>query len=291
MVLCTFVSNEKGVGDGGEWMNMNTTKQARSWTRSGKVTKGIELDREKADPEEYPSPEKESVSEESPPEEGRPSKRQNENKFIQGNDESSSTSWYNKEGLPEHRRVDREAFATLMARKPKTETTILPPMTATPRVKKVKTPKPPKVVKPKKPKKVKPPKGVSIRTQYIANLAVVCIHPIEITREGMEDFTLDGEGKLAYRGEADIENGLLDWRLWPRRIAAGPGYPERELSGPPKLTLKKWCAYCASRNLDTSGDREEMQERLRDYFRSSGGGYARGTAQYNARIASRPEEK
>ncbi|ESZ96226.1 hypothetical protein SBOR_3384 [Sclerotinia borealis F-4128] len=144
---------------------------------------------------------------------------------------------------------------------------ISPPKTATPKRKNIKTPKPPKTVKPPKAEKIKPPQGARIRTQYISTPTEIFIHPIEATHEDMEGFTLNGEGKLVYQGEANKEDGILKWCLKPRMISArSPSCPERYMTEPPKETLKKWRAYCAFRGLDPSGTREEMQRRLRDHF-------------------------
>ncbi|KAF7884953.1 hypothetical protein EAF00_010771 [Botryotinia globosa] len=135
-----------------------------------------------------------------------------------------------------------------------------------PREKKTKSPKSPKIITPRKSEKVKPPKGVIIRTKYIANPEAVFIPPIEIAHEDLADFTLDGEGELVYRGERNKDDGLLYWSLNHRIVSEKYDRPEAEYFEPPKETLKKWRAYCAFRGLDTSGTREEMQERLKDYF-------------------------
>lgn len=136
----------------------------------------------------------------------------------------------------------------------------------TPKAKKIETPKPPKIVTPKKPEKAKSPKGVIIRTEYVANPAAVFIPPVEITHDDLADFTLDGEGELVYQGERNKDDGLLYWSLNHRVVSEKHDRPEAEYFEPPKETLKKWRAYCVFRGLDTSGTREEMQERLKDYF-------------------------
>ncbi|TGO62614.1 hypothetical protein BCON_0018g00070 [Botryotinia convoluta] len=151
-------------------------------------------------------------------------------------------------------------------KKKKTSPPKSPRKTTTPKAKKTKTPKLPKIVTPKKPEKVKPPKGVIIRTEYVANPAAVFIHPIEITHEDLADFTLDGEGELVYQGERNKDDGLLYWSLNHRVVYEKYDRPEAEYFEPPKKTLKKWRAYCAFRGLDTSGTREEMQERLKNYL-------------------------
>ncbi|KAF7942743.1 uncharacterized protein EAE97_006197 [Botrytis byssoidea] len=151
-------------------------------------------------------------------------------------------------------------------KKNKTSPPKTPRKTTTPREKKTKSPKSPKIVTPKEPERVKPPKGVIVRTEYIANPAAVFIPPIEITHEDLADFTLDGEGELVYQGERNKDDGLLYWSLNHRIVSEKYDRPEAEYFEPPKETLKKWRAYCAFRGLNTSGTREEMQERLKDYF-------------------------
>ncbi|TGO35394.1 hypothetical protein BHYA_0160g00270 [Botrytis hyacinthi] len=151
-------------------------------------------------------------------------------------------------------------------KKNKTSPAKSPRKTTTPKAKRTKTPKPPKIVTPKRPEKVKPPKGVIIRTEYVANPAAVFIPPIEITHDDLADFTLDGEGELVYQGERNKDDGLLYWSLNHRIVSEKYDRPEAEYFEPPRETLKKWRAYCAFRGLDTSGTREEMQERLKDYF-------------------------
>ncbi|TGO16812.1 hypothetical protein BTUL_0024g00840 [Botrytis tulipae] len=146
-------------------------------------------------------------------------------------------------------------------KKNKTSPPKSPRKTTTPREKKTKSPKSPKIVTPKKPEK-----GVIIRTEYIANPAAVFIPPIEITHEDLMDFTLDGEGELVYQGERNKDDGLLYWSLNHRIVSEKYDRPEAEYFEPPRETLKKWRAYCAFRGLNTSGTREEMQERLKDYF-------------------------
>ncbi|KAI9647418.1 hypothetical protein NHQ30_003803 [Ciborinia camelliae] len=199
-----------------------------------------------------------SYKEQSGSEEEPPLKRQKQNNATQHEIESSSSP--------------QPSLLPVQAR------TTLNPQTITPKEKQVKTPQ-----TPQKAKKDKPPKGVYIRTKYISNPAAVFIHPIEVVHKDMKDFTWNGEGELVYQGEADKESGLLKWTLG-HRIIAKPGYPERELTDPPKETLKKWRAYCAFRGLDPTGTREEMQQRLRVYFDSAV--YARDTPKYEAKMES-----
>ncbi|KAF5876114.1 uncharacterized protein Bfra_002514 [Botrytis fragariae] len=179
-----------------------------------------------------------------------PSKRQKHSAAASGNEKSSSSP----------------GTTLTTPKKKKTSPPESPRKTTTPRAKKTNTPKPPKIVTPRKVERAKPPKGVIIRTEYVANPAAIFIHPIETTHQDLTDFTLDGEGELVYQGERNKEDGLLYWSLNHRVVSEKYDRPEAEYFEPPKEKLKKWRAYCAFRGLDTSGTREEMQERLKDYF-------------------------
>ncbi|KAF7933504.1 hypothetical protein BELL_0527g00050 [Botrytis elliptica] len=181
-----------------------------------------------------------------------PSKRQKQSDAASGHGKSSSSP----------------GKTLTTPKKRKTNPPKSPRKTTTPKSKKTKTPVPPKIVTPKKPEKVKSPKGVIIRTEYVANPAAVFIHPIEVTRENLPDFTLDGEGELVFQGERNKDDGLLYWSLNHRVVCEEYYRPEAEYFEPPRETLKKWRAYCAFRGLDTCGTRNEMQERLKAYFES-----------------------
>ncbi|TGO23269.1 hypothetical protein BPAE_0138g00220 [Botrytis paeoniae] len=249
-------SKGKGVNRGGISTKINSkTSTLMNWLRSGKSTNATASygEKDKLRPEAILGSEdqlgledilgsgEDSVSEEREvtkynsilEEDEPPSKRQKQSAAASGNEKSLSS--------------------------PGTTLT-------TPKKKKANTPKPPKTVTSRKPEKVKPPKGVIIRTEYVANPAATFIHPIEITHEDLMNFTLDGEGELVYQGERDKDDGLLYWSLNHRVVSEKYDRPEAEYFEPPKETLKKWRAYCAFRGLDTSGTREEMQERLKDYF-------------------------
>ncbi|KAF7899119.1 uncharacterized protein EAF01_008332 [Botrytis porri] len=190
-----------------------------------------------------------------------------EYKSISEENETPSKRQKQSDAASDNRKLLSSPGTTLATpKKKKASSPKSPRKTTIPQAKKPKAPKSPKTDTPKESEKVKPPKGVIIRTQYVANPAAVFIPPIEISHKDLTDSTLDGEGELVYQGERNKEDNLLYWSLNHRIVAEKYDRPAAEYFEPPKKTLKKWRAYCAFRGLDTSGTREEMQERVKDYF-------------------------
>ncbi|KAF7959950.1 hypothetical protein EAE96_001553 [Botrytis aclada] len=101
-------------------------------------------------------------------------------------------------------------------------------------------------------------KGVKIRTSYSSDPSAVFIEPLvaDASFDSMKGFTRNGTGQLVYHGEPNEGDSKIKWWLNPRINI----YTGKYMRSPPKLTQKKWRAYCASRKLDTSGEPAKMQE-------------------------------
>ncbi|THV47157.1 hypothetical protein BGAL_0331g00010 [Botrytis galanthina] len=137
---------------------------------------------------------------------------------------------------------------------------VVPPAkSATPKKKRATSSSPRKAATPKA-------KGVKVRTEYTSDPSAVFIEPLvaDASSDSMKGFTRNGSGQLAYHGELNEGDSKIKWWLNP---GINP-YTGKYMMGPPRLTQKKWRAYCAFRKLETSGKPAEMQERLRDYIKA-----------------------